>query len=118
MLCQLKEKGFFMTSKIQTFVLADGSTVAVEAELLPGEEELISTRREEIVEVTQKRFSEALTGAAAASREVLETFRTQLKPESLELSFGLKFSAKAGIVLASADTEATIAVKAVWKPGA
>lgn len=107
-----------MTGKIQTFILSDGSTVAVEAEPLSGAEDLISTRRDEILDETQKRFTEALSGAAAASREVLETFSTQLKPDSLELSFGLKFSAKAGIILASADAEATIVVKAVWKPGA
>lgn len=107
-----------MTGKIQTFILSDGSTVAVEAEPLFGEEELISTGREEIVVETQKRFTEALSSAAAASREVLETFSTQLKPDRLELSFGLKFSAKAGIVLASANAEATIVVKAIWKPGA
>jgi hypothetical protein len=106
-----------MVGKIQTFILSDGSTVAVEAEPLSGEEELISIGREEIVVETQKRFTEALSSTAAASREVLETFSMQLKPNSLELSFGLKFSAKAGIVLASADSEATIAVKAVWKPG-
>lgn len=111
------EGTIYMARKIQTFLLDDGSTVAVEVEALPGEAELMSSRGEEVVEDTQKQFTQALAGAEKASREVLETFRDGLRPDTLELSFGLKFSAKAGVVLASVDAEATFALKATWIKG-
>ena len=98
------------------FQLDDGATVAIEVTAAPGEEERISSAREEVVEETGRRFSDALKGVEKATREILDGFATTLQPEQLELTFGLKFSAKAGVVLASTDAEATLSLKATWKP--
>ncbi|MDS9467082.1 CU044_2847 family protein [Paracoccus sp. MBLB3053] len=105
-----------MATKIQTFALESGGTVAVEVAASGGEEERISSSKAEIVEDTGRKFTDALKGVEEATREILEGFATALKPEQLELTFGLKFSAKAGIVLASTDAEATLSLKATWKP--
>lgn len=50
-----------------------------------------------------------------ATAEVLRGFRSKLAPNELELAFGLKFSGKVGVVLASTDAEATLTLKATWK---
>ncbi len=105
-----------MSRKIQFFELADGGKVAVEVRSSPAEEERIAASRDEVVEETGRKFSDALRGVEAATKEILSGFAAALEPEELELEFGLKFSAKAGIVLASTDAEATLTMKAVWKP--
>lgn len=104
-----------MVSKIQVFNLDDGATVSVEVDVNPGEAERISTSRKRIVEETGKSFNEALDGVQRAAAVVLEGFSESLKPNELELSFGLKFSAEAGVLLASADAQATMSLTAKWK---
>lgn len=103
-----------MVRKIQTFELARGGTVAVEVEAMPGEEERIANSRDEIIEHTGQKFSDALASVERATKEVLDGFASTLTPDALELAFGLKFSAKAGVVLASTDAEATLTLKATW----
>ena len=103
-----------MARKIQVFKLEDGSEIAVEVQAAPGEEERIANAQGEIVEQTGRNFSDALKAVQQAAAEVLHGFSNTLEPNELELSFGLKFSAKAGIVLASTDAEATLALKAKW----
>ena len=105
-----------MATKIQIFELENGHKFAVEVAASEAEEARISSSRTEIVEETGKKFSEALKGVEGAAHEILEGFASALAPDQLELSFGLKFSAKAGVVLASTDAEATLPLKATWKP--
>lgn len=105
-----------MSKKIQTFVLRGGGVVAVEVQAAAGEEERIASSREEIVEETGRKFADALRSVEDATKEVLDGFASALRPDQLELSFGLKFSAKVGVVLASTDAEATLTLKATWKP--
>ena len=108
-----------MSSKIQIFELKGGGQVAVEVETAPGEQERIANAREQVVEETGKNFSDALEGVQKAAAEVLNGFADALEPNELELTFGLKFSAAAGVVLASAEAEATMSLKAKWvKSGA
>ena len=104
-----------MVRKIQTFQLEDGSSIAVEVEAAPGEEERIANTQGEVVEQTNKTFGAALKTVQQAMAEVLEGFSKTLDPNELELNFGLKFSAKAGVVLASTDAEATLTLRAKWK---
>lgn len=102
-------------TKILMFHTENGVAVAVEALMTPGEEERMASAGE-IVEQTNQRFSDALRGVEAAAQEILSGFAESLKPEQLELTFGLKFNAKVGVILASADTEASMTLKATWKP--
>ena len=104
------------TNRILIFELDDGGKVAVEADRVAETEERISSTRDDVVDDTGKRFSEAIEGIEGAAKQVLTGFATALEPQELQLSFGLKFSAKAGMVIASADAEATMVLKATWKP--
>ncbi|MFD2174791.1 CU044_2847 family protein [Rhodobacter lacus] len=111
-----------MATKIQMFELKSGARVAVEvpAEMPadPGDQMRSFSRTERIadalVEETGQRFSEALEGVQEAAQEILQGFAKSLAPDELKLSFGLKFSAATGVVLASADAEATLTLSATW----
>lgn len=70
--------------------------------------------RDVIVEETGRKFGDALEAVQQAAAEVLRGFRSKLAPDELELAFGLKFSGKVGVVLASTDAEATFTLKAKW----
>ncbi len=105
--------------KVQVFDLEGGGKVAVEVEAAPGEEERIANARVQVVDDTGQKFGRALEGVQQAAAEILEGFSKALQPAELELAFGLKFSAKAGVVLASTDAEATLSLRAKWlkQPG-
>ena len=103
-----------MVGKIQTFLLGDGDTIAIEVDAVPGEERLDNLPGG-VVEDTHRAFGDALKTVQKATAEVLDGFRDTLNPSELELSFGLKFSAQAGVVLASTDAQATLTLRAKWK---
>ncbi len=103
-----------MAHKIQLFDLEDGSKIAVEVRAEGGEEERIANTRDAIVEETGRKFGDALVAVQQAAGDVLKGFKTALDPSELELTFGLKFSGKVGVVLASSDAEATLCLKAKW----
>ena len=107
-----------MVGKIQTFLLGDGDTIAVEVDAAPGEAGRFAELPGGVVEETHRAFGDTLKTVQKATSEVLDGFRDSLNPSELELSFGLKFSAKAGVVLASTDAQATLTLRAKWKRGA
>ena len=58
---------------------------------------------------------EGITRVKPAAEAVLNAFREMNTPDEINLEFGLKFSAKAGAILASVDGEATFKVALKWK---
>ena len=46
---------------------------------------------------------------------VLQAFREMNTPDEIGLDFGIKFSAQAGAIFASVDSEATFKVSLKWK---
>jgi len=106
-------------SKILSFQLGDQNhQVYVEVSSVPQEGKndglMGNSGASEVIEHVGHSFSEALAAAQVAAKEVLDGFVEHLKPTELELCFGLKFSAKAGVVIASTDAEATFNIKAKW----
>jgi len=53
-----------------------------------------------------------IKSAAAQLRETLASLATP--PDNCEISFGIKFSASAGVILAKAGTEANFQIKMSW----
>ncbi|SOC19874.1 CU044_2847 family protein [Rhodobacter maris] len=109
-----------MATNIQLFELKSGARVAVE---VPAEMQMHSFGRSDrlpgaVIEETGQRFSDALQGVQDAVQEILQGFAKTVAPDSMELTFGLKFSAASGVVLASADAEAALTLKATWKKAA
>jgi hypothetical protein len=91
----------------------DGKTVWVEVETSEGDFERISNK--DGVEKSAQRFEEAIANIEPATNAVLKLLKKMGVAEG-QIEVGLKFSAKAGVILASADSEATFKVTMKWKP--
>ncbi|WP_320773270.1 CU044_2847 family protein [Streptomyces sp. CRN 30] len=64
-------------------------------------------------------FEDALEGVRAAADAALRVFRDgTLRPDSVELEFGVRLSAEAGAVIAKGTAEGHLVVKLNWSPGA
>jgi hypothetical protein len=62
-------------------------------------------------------FENALDGVRQAADSALRVFRDgSLKPDSVEIEFGVKLTAEAGAVIAKGSTEGHLVVKLSWSP--
>jgi hypothetical protein len=98
------------------FPLESGGIVLVEVE----EREEAGTQRvgrlDEVVETSEKTFQAALGQICPAIDSMMETMQgLTSRPEEITVQFGIKFGAKAGAFLASADAEAQFTVSLKWK---
>ncbi len=106
--------------RLLEYPLKDGSLVLVEVE----EPERPSTAAirgvqlssHEVVERATQTFEDALEKVKPAAGAIIAKLK-ELKspPDQIGLEFGIKFSAKAGAVIASADAEANFKVTLSWK---
>ncbi|MGC0332170.1 hypothetical protein RKD23_005160 [Streptomyces sp. SAI-170] len=63
-------------------------------------------------------FEGALEGVRAAAESALRVFRDGLlRPDSVELEFGVKLSAETGAIIAKGAAEGHLIVKLSWSPG-
>ncbi|MEU9304305.1 CU044_2847 family protein [Streptomyces sp. NPDC048269] len=64
-------------------------------------------------------FNGALESIHTAAESALRVFRDgQLKPDAVEIEFGVKLTAEAGAVIAKTSMEGHLVVKLSWTPGA
>ncbi|NBE55644.1 CU044_2847 family protein [Streptomyces boluensis] len=62
-------------------------------------------------------FESSLAGARAAAESALRVFRDgSLKPDAVEIEFGVKLTAEAGAVIAKSAVEGHLVVKLSWSP--
>ncbi|MCI5180450.1 MAG: hypothetical protein D3915_08050 [Candidatus Electrothrix sp. AU1_5] len=88
----------------------DGQPVYVEAEVSETEMRRISRGNEDEPIKADSRFIDAVAGIKPAAELMLNAFREMNSPDEINLEFGLNFSAKTGVVFASANTSATFKV--------
>ncbi|MBY8844813.1 CU044_2847 family protein [Streptomyces sp. SP2-10] len=63
-------------------------------------------------------FEGALDGVRAAAAAALRVFRDgSLRPDTVEIEFGVRLSAEAGAVIAKGSAEGHLVVKLSWAPG-
>lgn len=62
-----------------------------------------------------RRFEDAIAQIRPAAQALLDSLKELNTPEEIALEFGIKFNAKAGVVFASVDSEATFKVSLKWK---
>jgi hypothetical protein len=92
----------------------DGETVYVEAETLSSEiNDEISRDDEGLIE--GGKFQTAIKGIKPAADAVLDLLKQLKDPSEISLEMGIKLGAKAGVILASADSEATMKVTVKWQ---
>ncbi|GCE27637.1 hypothetical protein KDA_31210 [Dictyobacter alpinus] len=99
------------------FKIEDGSTIIVEADGPQPEGTIRASRhRSEFAEEAKDTFEQALSKIRPATEKVIHTLRTLAhKPDEIEMEFGFNMSAIAGVVIASASTEANYKVTLRWK---
>jgi hypothetical protein len=99
-------------SELVRFEGPEGSELVVEvADDTPGLE-LISRREDGVVEA-RRRLRESLESTLPTLRSVVDTARA-LAPQEMEIEFGMKFTAEAGVVVAKTATEGHFALRLRW----
>lgn len=97
------------------FRTEDGASVVVEAADDAAGSRLVS--RGDGPERATRTFEGALGGVRAAAESALRVFRDgTLRPDAVELEFGVKLSAEAGAVIAKGSAEGHLVVKLTWSP--
>jgi hypothetical protein len=92
----------------------DDKSVFVEIEERTPHGDQLSARSS-TVEKAQQSFEEAAAGIGPIADIILHQV-AKLAPESVSVEFGIKFSAQAGVVLASSAVEGNCKVTLGWKP--
>ncbi|MER8117579.1 CU044_2847 family protein [Streptomyces sp. NPDC094031] len=100
------------------FRTEDGALVVVEgAGVTPRPGTRLVSRGDEVVRAAAT-FEGALDGVRAAAEAALRVFRDgALRPDAVEIEFGVKMSAEAGAIIAKGSAEGQLVVKLHWKPG-
>ncbi|MEV8015481.1 CU044_2847 family protein [Streptomyces sp. NPDC086554] len=63
-------------------------------------------------------FEGSLAGARAAAESALRVFRDgSLRPDSVEIEFGVRMTAEAGAVIVKGTAEGHLVVRLAWTPG-
>lgn len=92
----------------------NGEKVFVEVEGQQSSDFLDEGFRGESFEQGNRKFLDAVKSVKPAAEAILEIFKGVQGPDEIGLEFGLKFNAKVGVVLASADSEATFKLSLKW----
>ncbi|MFJ8464974.1 CU044_2847 family protein [Streptomyces swartbergensis] len=99
------------------FRTGDGAVVAVEAVEERSGSRLVS-RGDGTIQATRT-FEGALDGVRSAAESALRVFRDgSLKPDGVEIEFGVKLSAETGAFIAKGTAEGHLVVKLSWSPSA
>lgn len=61
-----------------------------------------------------EKFEQAMKHIKPVASALCGAFEELNKPKEINMEFGMKFSAKAGVIFASADSEATFKISLKW----
>ncbi|MEU0048361.1 CU044_2847 family protein [Streptomyces sp. NPDC006309] len=101
---------------LMEFTTEDGARVMVEDVVTRSGARLVS--RGDGPAQAARTFEGALEGVRAAASAALRVFRDgSLRPDAVEIEFGVRLSAEAGAVIAKGTTEGHLVVKLSWSPG-
>ncbi|WP_022953241.1 CU044_2847 family protein [Leucothrix mucor] len=92
----------------------EGEKVYVEAESTGSDvDEEISNGSDEPID--GGKFEKAIQGIKPVAKSVLGMLKDLSDPSEVEIEMGVKLGAKAGVILASVDSEATMVIKLKWQ---
>jgi hypothetical protein len=96
------------------YTLENGGSIIVEVDEPEG---LVrADRGSDVIEKATQKFEEALQKVKPATMAIISTLRELGdSPDEASVEFGVKLSAKAGVIVASADAEANFVFKLTWK---
>jgi hypothetical protein len=103
-----------MAEQLARFGLEDGGWAIVELNDVDPELRLASVGRSAILD-TGSSFEDALRNVARVANAALAQFReTALRPDEVEIQFGVRLNAEAGAVIASNSSEGHLHIKLAW----
>ena len=104
-----------MSSKeLVQFELDDGSCVVFETdERIGGGARRISDRKDSPLEADEK-FNAIVKRIKPSAQLILDSLKELNTPREIALEFGVKFSSKAGVIIASADSAVNFKVNVKW----
>jgi hypothetical protein len=74
------------------------------------------TIHDKAVAVAKVTFNQAVSVIRPAATAIIaEIADLERRPDEVEITFGLKFTASAAVLVASGSSESTCTIKAVWK---
>ncbi|MFJ1614329.1 MULTISPECIES: CU044_2847 family protein [unclassified Streptomyces] len=104
---------------LMEFTTDSGATVTVEVDRHTPGAHPVALGDDNTLARAGRTFDSALTGIRSAAESALAVFRDgALKPDGVELEFGVKITAEAGAVIAKSAVEGHLVVKLSWSPGA
>jgi len=92
------------------YEMEDGSVIRVESSGDLGVERISKDKTSRAGE----KFEQAIAQIKPVAKALFGAFEHFNNPQEINLEFGVKFSAKAGVIFASADSEATFKVSLKW----
>lgn len=100
------------------FKTEDGAVITVEtSEDESGSGSRLVARGDDGTVQATRTFENSLEGVRAAAASALRVFRDgSLRPDTVELEFGVKLTAEAGAVIAKSAVEGHLVVKLSWSP--
>ncbi len=106
-----------MKKQLIEYLTEDGIVITVEAEPSPAEQggsAVISSGG--TLQKASARFEEALEPLKKISGAIINKIKgLDAYPDEVSVELGLKFSAKAGVILTSVDSEANLKITLKWK---
>jgi hypothetical protein len=91
--------------------------ILVEFSMAPGRRQ-VSMKPDKIVDQSRKAIEKALSSIHNMADRVAATIESLAKPPSeVEVSFGIKFDAESGAIIAKAGIEASVNVTLKWQKG-
>ncbi|MFI6942897.1 CU044_2847 family protein [Streptomyces sp. NPDC050418] len=98
------------------FSTEDGSLVPVDFAADDEGQQLVSGADGAVR--ASRTFEDSLSGVRSAAESALRVFRDgSLRPDSVEIEFGVKLTAEAGALIAKSAMEGHLVVKLTWSPG-
>ena len=108
-----------MSKNLVEFELDDGATVIFETDRSEiSDVQRISRSDEDPINQPEKaltKFNAVAAGIKPAAQLVLDALKELNSPKEIQLEFGLKFGAKTGVIVASADTDVNFKVTVKWE---
>ncbi len=101
-----------MTKQLVEFELEDGSSIVFETQSDAGTQRIAT--RSDVPEKSDDRFEQVASRIRPAAKIVLNALKELNTPTEINMEFGLKFSAKTGVIIASADSEVNFKVSIKW----
>lgn len=102
--------------RLVEFATENNCFIIVEVEETGSEGLVKASKPAEIISKASQSFEEALEKVKPAASSIIKKIRAlQDQPDEIEVEFGLKLSADAGAVVASAGVDANYKVTLKWK---